>query len=190
MWQFCQAQKDAIATQKDAKLTPTTEAKNLRFTMHSLLKQVNFDYERIQYNTVASGAMKMLNELESVCKNDVSALGKALPEAVSILLRVLYPIVPHITYELWNELGYRDSCGDLLDAQWADVDESALARDEIEYIVQVNGKLRDKLIAPASADNAALQTLAMQLDNVQKFTEGLVVKKCIVVPKKLINIVV
>ena len=190
VWQFCQAQKDAIATQKDAKLTPTTEAKNLRFTMHSLLKQVNFDYERIQYNTVASGAMKMLNELESVCKNDVSALGKALPEAVSILLRVLYPIVPHITYELWNELGYRDSCGDLLDAQWADVDESALARDEIEYIVQVNGKLRDKLIAPASADNAALQTLAMQLDNVQKFTEGLVVKKCIVVPKKLINIVV
>ncbi|MBS1174709.1 MAG: leuS [Burkholderiaceae bacterium] len=190
VWQFCQAQKAAIAQQKSAELTPTAEAKNLRFTMHSLLKQVNFDYERIQYNTVASGAMKMLNELESVCKNDVSTLGKALPEAVSILLRVLYPIVPHITYALWNELGYRNSDGDLLDAKWAEVDESALARDEIEYIVQVNGKLRDKLIAPASADNAALQTLAMQLDNVQKFTEGLAVKKFIVVPKKLINIVV
>ena len=190
VWQFCQAQKTAIAMQKDAALTPTTEAKNLRFTMHSLLKQVNFDYERIQYNTVASGAMKMLNELEAACKNEVSALGKALPEAVSILLRVLYPIVPHITYALWNELGYASSCGDLLDVQWPEVDEAALARDEIEYIVQVNGKLRDKLTAPASADNATLQTLALQLDNVQKFTEGQAVKKFIVVPKKLINIVV
>jgi leucyl-tRNA synthetase len=190
VWQFCQAQKTAIAMQKDAALTPTTEAKNLRFTMHSLLKQVNFDYERIQYNTVASGAMKMLNELEAACKNEVSALGKALPEAVSILLRVLYPIVPHITYALWGELGYASSCGDLLDVQWPEVDEAALARDEIEYIVQVNGKLRDKLTAPASADNATLQTLALQLDNVQKFTEGQAVKKFIVVPKKLINIVV
>ncbi len=190
VWQFCQAQKTAIAMQKDAALTPTTEAKNLRFTVHSLLKQVNFDYERIQYNTVASGAMKMLNELEAACKNEVSALGKALPEAVSILLRVLYPIVPHITYALWDELGYASSFGDLLDVQWPEVDEAALARDEIEYIVQVNGKLRDKLTAPASADNATLQTLALQLDNVQKFTEGQAVKKFIVVPKKLINIVV
>jgi leucyl-tRNA synthetase len=190
VWQFCQAQKDTIVQQNNAELMPTTEAKNLRFTMHSLLKQVNFDYERIQYNTVASGAMKMLNELEAACKNEVSALGKALPEAVSILLRVLYPIVPHITYALWNELGYASSCGDLLDVQWPEVDEAALARDEIEYIVQVNGKLRDKLTAPASADNATLQTLALQLDNVQKFTEGQAVKKFIVVPKKLINIVV
>ena len=190
VWQFCQAQKDTIVQQNNAELMPTTEAKNLRFTMHSLLKQVNFDYERIQYNTVASGAMKMLNELEAACKNEVSALGKALPEAVSILLRVLYPIVPHITYALWGELGYASSCGDLLDVQWPEVDEAALARDEIEYIVQVNGKLRDKLTAPASADNATLQTLALQLDNVQKFTEGQAVKKFIVVPKKLINIVV
>ena len=190
VWQFCQTQKAAIAQQKSAELAPTAEAKNLRFTMHSLLKQVNFDYERIQYNTVASGAMKMLNELEAACKNDVSALGQALPEAVSILLRVLYPIVPHITYALWDELGYRNSDEDLLDTQWPQVDETALARDEIEYMVQVNGKLRDKLTAPASADNAALQNLAMQLANVQKFTESQTVKKFIVVPKKLINIVV
>ena len=190
VWQFCQTQKDAVAQLKDAELTPTTDAKNLRFTMHSLLKQVNFDYDRIQYNTVASGAMKMLNELEAACKKDVNALGKALPEGISILLRVLYPIVPHITFALWNELGYRDSCGDLLDTQWAEVDESALARDDVEYVVQVNGKLRDRLTAPATADNAALQEMALALENVKRFTDGLTVRKCVVVPKKLINIVV
>ena len=158
--------------------------------MHSLLKQVNFDYERIQYNTVASGAMKMLNELEAACKGDVTALGKALPEGVSILLRVLYPMVPHITYALWQDLGYAQSCGDLLDTQWAEVDESALARDEVDYVVQVNGKLRDHLTAPATADNAALQEMALALENVKRFTDGLTVRKCVVVPKKLINIVV
>ena len=190
VWQFCQAQKEAISALKDADLTPSTEAKNLRFIMHSLLKQVNFDYERIQYNTVASGAMKMLNELEAACKGDVTALGKALPEGVSILLRVLYPMVPHITYALWQDLGYAQSCGDLLDTQWAEVDESALARDEVDYVVQVNGKLRDHLTAPATADNAALQEMALALENVKRFTDGLTVRKCVVVPKKLINIVV
>ena len=190
VWQFCQAQKEAISTLKDADLTPSTEAKNLRFIMHSLLKQVNFDYERIQYNTVASGAMKMLNELEAACKGDVTALGKALPEGISILLRVLYPMVPHITYALWQDLGYAQSCGDLLDTQWAEVDESALARDEVDYVVQVNGKLRDHLTAPAAADHATLQEMALTLENVKRFTDGLTVRKCVVVPKKLINIVV
>lgn len=193
VWTFCQSQKDTIAVLKNAELTPSTAAKNLRFTMHSLLKQVNFDYERIQYNTVASGAMKMLNELETVCKNDaveLATLGKTLPEAVSILLRVLYPIVPHLTYALWQELDYAQSCGDLLDAPWAEVDETALARDEVQYVVQVNGKLREHLSAAATANNETLQTLALALENVQRFTEGKPVKKFIVVPKKLINIVV
>ncbi len=190
VWAFCQAQKENIAALKDAELTPSAEAKNLRFVMHSLLKQVNFDYDRIQYNTVASGAMKMLNELETACKGDVKQLGKALPEGISILLRVLYPIVPHITYALWQDLGYAVSCGDLLDTQWPNVDESALARDEVQYVVQVNGKLRDHLTAPATADNAALQEMALALENVKRFTDGLTVRKCVVVPKKLINIVV
>ncbi|GHA63829.1 leucine--tRNA ligase [Formosimonas limnophila] len=190
VWHFCQTQKDAIAAQKDAELTPSTAAKDLRFTVHSLLKQINFDYDRLQYNTVASGAMKLLNELEATCKNDVAPLGKALPESVSILLRVLYPIVPHLTTQLWNELGYVASCGELIDAPWATVDESALERNDITYMVQVNGKLRDQLTAPKTADNDALQTLALELAPVQKFMEGKPIKKLIVVPNKLINIVV
>lgn len=190
VWQFCQAQKETITALKNADLTPSAEAKNLRFVMHSLLKQVNFDYDRIQYNTVASGTMKMLNELETTCKGDVTLLGKALPESISILLRVLYPIVPHITYALWQDLSYAASFGDLLDTQWPNVDEAALARDEVQYVVQVNGKLRDHLTAPATADNTALQEMALTLENVKRFTDGLTIRKCVVVPKKLINIVV
>ncbi|MGL4767662.1 MAG: leucine--tRNA ligase [Formosimonas sp.] len=190
VWGFCQAQKDAVAAQKEAELTPSTAAKDLRFTVHTLLKQINFDYERLQYNTVASGTMKLLNELEAACKTDVAALGKALPEAISVLLRVLYPIAPHITTHLWNELGYADSCGALLDAPWAEVDESALERSDVTYMVQVNGKLRDQLTAPKTADKDALQAMALQLEHVQKFVGEQAVKKFIVVPNKLINIVV
>ena len=190
VWNFCQSQKDNIAVLKSAELTPSAAAKDLRFTVHTLLKQINFDYDRLQYNTVASGAMKLLNELEAACKNDVTALGKALPEAISILLRTLYPIVPHVTYALWNELGYADSCGDLLDVAWAEFDASALERSDVTYMVQVNGKLRDQLTAAKTADKDALHALALALPNVQKFVEGNPVKKFIVVPNKLINIVV
>ncbi|AXF85564.1 Leucine--tRNA ligase [Ephemeroptericola cinctiostellae] len=190
VWNFCQSQKDNIAVLKSAELTPSAAAKDFRFTVHTLLKQINFDYDRLQYNTVASGAMKLLNELEAACKNDVAPLGKALPEAISILLRTLYPIVPHVTYALWNELGYADSCGDLLDVAWAEFDASALERSDVTYMVQVNGKLRDQLTAAKTADKDALQTLALALPNVQKFVEDNPVKKFIVVPNKLINIVV
>ena len=190
VWNFCQSQKDNIAVLKSAELPPSAAAKDLRFTVHTLLKQINFDYDRLQYNTVASGAMKLLNELEAACKNDVTALGKALPEAISILLRTLYPIVPHVTYALWNELGYADSCGDLLDVAWAEFDASALERSDVTYMVQVNGKLRDQLTAAKTADKDALHALALALPNVQKFVEGNPVKKFIVVPNKLINIVV
>ena len=189
VWAFCQAQKDSLAALSSA-VADSADAKNLRFTMHSLLKQVNFDYERIQYNTVASGAMKMLNELEATCKKDANTLGSALPEGISILLRVLYPIVPHIAYSLWQDLGFAAAQGDLLDTAWPVVDEAALARDEVDYVVQVNGKLRDHLTAPAAADNATLQEMALTLENVKRFTDGLTVRKCVVVPKKLINIVV
>ena len=193
VWNFCQSQKSNVAALSSAELTPSPAAKELRFTIHSLLKQINFDYDRLQYNTVASGTMKLLNELEAVFKNDavnVSDLGKSLPEAVSILLRTLYPITPHLSQALWDELGYKLSCGDLLDITWPEYDAAALEKNDVTYMVQVNGKLRDQLTAAKTLDNAALQPLALALPNVSKFTEGLAVKKFIVVPNKLINIVV
>ena len=194
VWNFTQKHSDALqsATNNDlsqAAISPA--ASELRLTVHSTLKQISFDLERVQYNTVASGNMKLLNALEGFTYSADAGDQALLCEGVSILLRTLYPICPHVTAHLWQSLGFEQAhgCG-IIDAPWPLVDETALTQSEVTYIVQVNGKLRDKLIAPAASDNAALQEMALQLDNVQKFIDGQAVKKFIVVPKKLINIVV
>ena len=114
------------------------------------MKQADYDYERVQYNTVGSAGMKMLNTLEAAAADAPGAAALA-HEGLSILLRTLYPVVPHTAWVLWNELGYAKQHGDLLNAPWPAVDEAALARDEIELVLQVNGKLRGKLRVPASA---------------------------------------
>ena len=117
----------------------------------SRCKQANYDYERIQYNTVVSAGYKMLNTLEAL-PADARGAAAVAREGLSILLRVLYPVVPHTTWALWNELGYVAASGDLLDAPWPEVDEAALVQDAIELVLQVNGKLRGKLVVPATAD--------------------------------------
>jgi leucyl-tRNA synthetase len=113
-----------------------------------------------------------------------------LAECVSILLRVLYPVCPHISYHLWGDLGYAACCGDLLDVTWAGVDESALVRDEIELMLQVNGKLRGSLVVSANADKAAIEQAALASDAFQKQAQGAAVKKIIVVPGRLVNLVI
>jgi leucyl-tRNA synthetase len=117
----------------------------------------------------------------------MNAMYEIKREGFSILLRLLSPIAPHITHELWRGLGFY---GDILDAQWPQVVESALLRDSIELVVQVNGKLRGKVNVPAGADKAAVEQAALADENVQRFIEGQVVAKIIVVPGKLVNIVV
>jgi leucyl-tRNA synthetase len=99
-------------------------------------------------------------------------------------------VVPHTTWELWNDLGYRERHGDLLDAPWPQVDPVALAQDEIELVLQVNGKLRGKLVVPASADRAAIEVAARASAEVAKHAAGAVVKKVVVVPGRLVNVVV
>ena len=108
-------------------------------------------------------------------------------EGFFILLRLLSPIAPHITHELWRGLGYGD---DILNAPWPQVDAAALKRDSIELVVQVNGKLRGKVSVAANADKAAIEQAALADENVQRFMEGQAVVKIIVVPGKLVNIVV
>ncbi len=110
--------------------------KVLRREIYSVLKQADFDYQRLQYNTVVSAAMKMLNAIE-VARGAHSGV---LRETYGVLLRVLYPVVPHVTFQLWQELGYADEFGSLLDAPWPKVDEQALEQAEIELVLQVNGK--------------------------------------------------
>jgi leucyl-tRNA synthetase len=148
-----------------------------------VLKQANYDIARHQFNTVASAAMKMLNALDRL----PGVGGSAVKEGLQILLRVLAPITPHICHHLWRELGFGK---DILTAPWPEPDPQALVADEIELILQVNGKKRGDVRVPKDADRALIEKLAMQNPNVQKHVGGQTVKKVIVVPGRLVNVVV
>lgn len=165
-------------------------AKALRREVHLVLKQIRYDYERMQYNTVVSGAMKLLNALEGYTHDGSAASAAVLREGYSVLLRTLYPACPHVTHALWQQLGYADELGDLLDAPWPQVDEAALVQDEIELVLQVNGKHRGAVRVPAGADKAAIEAAALAAPEFEKFGEGRPAKKVIVVPGRLVNVVV
>ncbi len=163
-----------------------TAAKALRFELHSLLRQITFDYERMQYNTVVSGAMKLLNALEGF-REDAP---RALCEGFGILLRALYPACPHLTWVLWNELGYAVQAGDLLDAPWPRVDPGALVQDQIELVLQVNGKRRGVIGVAADADEATIVAVALASPDYIRFGGTATPKMVKVVPGRLINVVV
>ena len=167
-----------------------SEVQNLRREFHAVLRQVSFDYERMQYNTVASGAMKLLNALEGLKDADGSAAQAARREGFGILLRVLHPACPHLTHGLWQALAYADTLGDLLDAPWPQVDEAALVQDRIELALQVNGKLRGTLVVDADADQATIEAAALASEAFVKFADGKSPRKVIVVVGRLVNVVV
>ena len=185
------ALKVGLGVDRSQPITFSAEAKKLRLEIHSVLRQANYDYERMQYNTVVSALMKMLNTLEDSplpASKDVND-NAALAECYSILLRVMYPACPHLAFQLWNELGYGACCGDLLDVAWPGVDETALQRDEIELMLQINGKLRGSLTVPANADKASIEQAAAAHEQVTKQAAGAAPKKIIVVPGRLVNVV-
>ncbi len=165
-------------------------ALDLRRTLHQLLRQVSADYDRLQYNTVVSGAMKMLNALDDATLADTPADAAVLREGVSILLRTLYPVAPHICFGLWRDLGFAAGAGELIDAPWPEVDDRALEQDEIELVLQVNGKLRGQLRVPAAADRGAIEAAALAHPECIRFAEGRAPKKVVVVPGRLVNVVV
>jgi leucyl-tRNA synthetase len=165
----------------------------VRRLVHMTLKQANHDYERLQYNTVVSACMKMLNAIEPammVGTNQADAEIAVHGESMEILLRVLYPLAPHITWQLWNDLGFEAKHGDIIDAPWPEPDPAALEQDEIELVVQVNGKLRGNIRVPKDAAKEAIEKLALADASVAKHTEGKPIKKLVVVPGRLINVVV
>ena len=166
------------------------QTKILRLELHSVLKQVDYDYQRMQYNTVVSGCMKMINALEDFKAADCAGGAVALIEGFGILLRCLYPATPHIAHSLWAQLGYAGALGDLLDAPWPRVDSAALVQDEIELMLQVNGKLRGSIVVSASADKATIEQAALANEMFQKIANGALPKKVIVVPGRLVNLVV
>jgi leucyl-tRNA synthetase len=164
--------------------------KALRLEIHSVLRQVDYDYVRMQYNTVVSGAMKMLNALEDFKALDEPGAAPALAEGLGILLRVLYPATPHLTHALWQSLGYAALHGELIDAPWPTLDEAALVQDEIELVLQVNGKLRGAVRVPAGASREQIEALALSCEAFTHFAQGAVAKKVIVVPGRLVNVVI
>jgi leucyl-tRNA synthetase len=137
-------------------------------------------------NTAIAAVMELINAVSRFSPQsaaDRSVVQKALETACLLLA----PVVPHITAELWTALGHST---DIIDADWPVADESAMEQDEIQYIVQVNGKLRDRIMVPADADKSAIEQLAQQSETVQRHLEGKTVRKIIVVPGRLVNIVV
>jgi leucyl-tRNA synthetase len=162
----------------------------LRRDIHLLLRQVSHDYERLQYNTVVSGAMKMLNAIDDASLGEGAGDGAALKEAFGILLRTLYPAAPHISHALWVDLRYDLAHGDITHAPWPEVDEDALLQDEIELVLQVNGRVRGSIRVPAMADRTAIEAAALASPEFLRFAEGKPAKKVIVVPGRLVNVVV
>jgi leucyl-tRNA synthetase len=187
VWNFGVRNADAIKAGGTDYAALNADGKALRREVHNVLKQVSYDYERMQYNTVVSGAMKLLNALEGFKAEGQSA---AVRDGFSVLLRVLYPATPHIAHQLWQDLGFAAELGDLLDAPWPTVDEAALVQDEIELMLQVNGKLRGAVKVPAGADKAAIEAAALATEEFAKFSEGKAPKKVVIVPGRLVNVVV
>ncbi|MDR1662459.1 MAG: leucine--tRNA ligase [Azoarcus sp.] len=159
---------------------------SIRREIHLHLKQANYDFGKRQFNTVVSAAMKILNALEKLARIDTLAEAVAA-EGFSILLRLLSPVTPHIAHALWRKCGYGD---DILAAPWPEPAADALAQDEIELMLQINGKLRGHLRVAATADKAAIETAALASEAAQKFMDGKPVRKVIVVSGRLVNIVV
>ena len=166
----------------------TKDEKALRRELHRAVKKVTEDLDgRFNFNTAISTVMELVNAMyqyKDKCETINAGLAQELEEK---LLLLLAPFTPHITEELWHEIGRE---GSIHQQDWPTYEEAALAVDEVELAVQVNGKVRDKLTVPVAIDNDELQALAMALPKVQEFTNGKTVVKVIVIPKKIVNIVV
>ena len=171
------------------------EHQKIRREIHLTLKQANYDFGKFQFNTVASAAMKILNALERApTATKVSAGQKIQPvyealatEGLSILLRLLSPIIPHVSHQLWRELKFG---ADILSAPWPEHDPAALIENEVDLVVQINGRKRGEVRVPREADRAAIEKIVLADANVQKHLGGQPVKKVIVVPGRLVNVVV
>ncbi|WP_341781475.1 leucine--tRNA ligase [Ectopseudomonas mendocina] len=162
------------------------EQKAVRRAIHLAIKQASNDIgQHHKFNTAVAQVMTLMNVLEKAAT--ATEQDRALVhEGLEIVTLLLAPITPHISHELWQRLGHTDA---VIDAQWPQVDESALVQDSLTLVVQVNGKLRGQIEVPASASREDVEAAARANENVLRFTEGLSIRKVIVVPGKLVNIV-
>jgi leucyl-tRNA synthetase len=193
LWSFCYEHNQQFNLEININTNNSVDIANLsendkkcRFAIHSILKQASYDFDRIQYNTVVSAAMKLLNALEDAHKQQVNLI--IINEGIRILILILYPIVPHITYALWQNLGFEAKYNQLFDAEWPQVDENALKQDNITLTLQVNGKTKEQITVPSDATQQQIEQIAMQSESVIR-TGIAQAKKIIVVPNRLVNVV-
>jgi leucyl-tRNA synthetase len=165
----------------------TDAQRDMRRAAHQTLAKVTDDLGRRRvFNTAIAAVMELMNTLGKF--EDRSARGRAIvQETLELVVQMLAPIVPHACHALWQELGHTDA---LIDRSWPQPDPDALVQDSIEIVVQVNGKLRGRVAVPAAADKAQIEAAALADTHVQKWIEGKPVRKVIVVPGKLVNVVV
>jgi leucyl-tRNA synthetase len=193
LWNYAYQRQEAIKTANETDApapdwnTAPDAINKIRHTIHEVLQQATIDMQRSQFNTVVSAAMKIFNALQEV-PTTTTAFDVALTrESLSILLRLLAPIAPHVTHHIWQTLGYGE---DILHAKWPKVDKKALKTATLDLVVQVNGKLRGHITVPSESDEAAIQEAALANTNIKQTIGAKTIKKIIVVPSKLVNIVV
>lgn len=163
------------------------EAITLRRQTHGMLKRAQRDYDKFQYNTVIAACMELLNAMVKFDPNASPQCAAVLREALLVMTRVMAPITPHIAHRLWHDLG---ATGDVIDAQWPIADEAALQGGVITLVVQVNGKLRGKIVVSATDSEAAIKNAAQADEKVRPYIAGKTINKIIVVPNRLVSIVV
>jgi leucyl-tRNA synthetase len=160
--------------------------KDLRRKTHETISKVNDDYgRRNTFNTAIAAVMELLNEVGKLSDSHAQSIA-VRHEALTSAILLLSPIAPHICHRLWLAMGNQEA---VADAAWPTLDESALVRSSIEMVIQVNGKVRGKIQVAADASKDEVEKLALEDGNVQRFTEGVTVRKIIVVPGRLVNIV-
>ena len=161
--------------------------RDLRRKTHQTIAKIGDDIgRRGSFNTAVAAAMELLNAVNKF--DDETDAGRAVQhEALEAVVLMLSPIVPHICHALWQELGHGTP---LIDQAWPEIDQSALELDLVEMVVQVNGKLRARVSVPADVDKDAIEQLAIADANVRRFIDGKDIRKVIVVPGRLVNIVV
>lgn len=189
VWRIVDYYKDFVSDETEFQTEQLSKAeRELRRVLHSTIKKVTDDIgSRFNFNTAISAIMELVNMMYSIKEREMILNPGVAREIVSGLLRLLAPFAPHITAELWNEVIKE---GSIHKAPWPEYDSEAAKVDEVEIALQINGKIRDKIIVPVDISSKELEEMALKQPRVQEFISGKTVVKVICVPQKLVNIVI
>jgi leucyl-tRNA synthetase len=190
VWRLIYEQERALQNVEPVPFGTTLEGsqKSLRQKTHKTIKKVTEDIERYHFNTAISANMELVNEIyvSEVKENTDDISKRVIREAIETVVVLLSPFVPHFAEELWESLGNRTS---VVKMKWPDYDPEAVMEEEILIVIQINGKLRDRMTIPASYGEDEVKSWALKSERIRKLVEGKEIKRVILVPKKLVNIV-